>query len=200
MPMAREALSSPSGSECASPSHGYDPKGEGEPAVDGSARWYAVRMLARSEGLAEHHLVRQGFEVFVPKILVTRRHARRLETVKAAFFPGYGFVRLDLLRHRWRSVNGTTGVANLVMGRDLPLAVPDGIVEALLARRNDDGVLEFECGFRPGDPVRLISGPFAGQLGILQSLDAKGRVEMLLSLIAGTVRVKVARDMLEPIR
>ena len=79
------------------------------------ARWYAFHTLPRAEGVAEAHLLRQGFEVFVPRVLVTRRHARKLETVKVAFFPRYGFVRLDLDRHRWRSVNGTTGIASLVI-------------------------------------------------------------------------------------
>lgn len=162
------------------------------------ARWFAVHTQPRMEATAVAHLERQGFEVFLPRIKVTRRHARRMETVIVPFFPRYGFLRLDLLRQRWRSVNGTTGVSSLVMSRDRPLPVPHGVVEAFVGALTADGVVDFEHHFEPGDPVRLIAGPFAGQIGILTRLDDKGRVEMLLSLIAGTVRLKVARDMLEP--
>jgi len=170
----------------------------GEQAALGG-RWYAVHTLPRAEGTAEAHLRRQGFEAFLPRIARTVRHARKLEKIKAPLFPRYGFVRLDLARQRWRSVNGTTGVASLVMGRDLPLPVPAGVVEALIACVTRDGVVDLDHGFRPGDSVRLIAGPFAGQLGILTQLDDRGRVEMLLSLMAGKVRLKVARDMLEPV-
>ncbi|TBW32116.1 transcriptional activator RfaH [Siculibacillus lacustris] len=161
-------------------------------------RWYAVHTLPRQEALAVIHLERQGYEAFLPKALVTRRHARKFETLKAALFPRYAFVSLDIGRHRWRSINGTMGVASLVMGIDYPQPVPNGIVEDLIEAADEDGVIDIGRGFRPGDPVEILVGPFAGTVGTLVSLDAKGRVEMLLSLLTGAVRVKVAREVLRP--
>lgn len=166
----------------------------------GEIRWYVIHTLPRAEASAEFHLVRQGFQVFIPRIRSTRRHARRIESVAAPLFPRYGFVRLDLARHRWRSVNGTVGVASLVMGRELPRPVPVGIVEHLIEASDSDGFVDFDYGLTPGARVRLRSGPLAGQMGVLLRLDAKGRVEMLLSLISGAVRLSVARNLLEPIR
>lgn len=167
--------------------------------AEATGRWYAVHTLPRGEATAEAHLLRQGFEVFLPRFARVVRHARKIKRRKAPLFPRYGFVRLDLTRQRWRSVNGTAGVASLVMGRDLPLAVPTGVVEALLACATCEGVVDLDHGLRPGDPVRLIAGPLAGQLGILTRLDDRGRVEMLLSLLAGKVRLTVAREMPEPV-
>lgn len=173
-----------------------------EPAMagvgDARLRWFAVQTLAHMEATAEVHLARQGFESFLPRIKVTRRHARKIETVKTPLFPGYGFVRLDLSRHRWRSVNGTAGVAGLVMACDRPQPIPHGTVEGLQQATTAEGVVDLDHGLRPGDPVRLVAGPFAGQLGVLVRLDGKARVEMLLSLIGGSVRLKVARDALVP--
>ena len=169
-------------------------------AISCDARWYAVHTLPRLEATAEAHLVRQGWEVFLPHIRATRRHARRIEAIAAPLFPRYGFVRLDLARDRWRSVNGTTGVAGLVMGRDLPSAVPVGVVEELIEALDSDGFVNLVHGFQPGDPVRVRLGPLQGQMGTLLRLDAKGRVEMLLALISGKVRLKLARDLLEPVR
>lgn len=168
--------------------------------TDAQPRWYAVHTLPRLEATAAAHLARQGWDVFLPRIRETRRHARRVETIAAPLFPRYGFVRLDLARDRWRSVNGTIGVVGLVMGRDLPCAVPAGIVEDLIGAVDPDGFVNLVHGFEPGDPVRVRTGPLAGQMGVLSSLDAKGRVEMLLSLISGTVRLKLARELLEPVR
>lgn len=163
-------------------------------------RWYAVHTLPRSEAMAEAHLTRQGFRNFLPRVLGTRRHARRIETIRVPLFPRYGFVSLDLMRDRWRSVNGTTGVASLVMAQDRPMPVPRGIVEGLVAAMSADGLVDFDWGFRPGDTVRVTAGPFAGALGELKRLTPSGRVEMLLSLLNATVRVNVARDVLEPVR
>ena len=159
-------------------------------------RWYAVRFLSMHEATAEAHLKRQGFETFVPRIQITKRHARRLESVKAPLYPRYGFVRIDVDRDRWRLVNGTTGVASLVMACDLPLAVPRGIVEALVARLTPDGLVDLDHGFRPGDSVRLGDGPFVGQLGILKRLNGVERVEMLVSMMNRTVRVHTTRGQL----
>lgn len=166
----------------------------------GSSRWYAVQTLPHMETTAETHLARQGFESFLPRIKVTRRHARKVETVRAPLFPGYGFVRLDLSRHRWRSVNGTSGVAGLVMACDRPQPIPHGTIEGLLDATDPEGVIDLHHGLKPGDPVRLVAGPFAGQIGVLIRLDGKARVEMLLSLLGGSIRLKVSRDALVPAR
>ena len=161
-------------------------------------RWYAVHTLPQREGTAEAHLLRQGFHVYVPRISTVKRHARRIEKLKIPLFPRYGFVRLDLGRDRWRSINGTTGVTSLVMARDFPAPVPVGVVEALVLAQTNDGVVDFDWGFRPGDEVCVVSGPFSGALGVLKRLTPTGRVEMLLSLLNVTVRMSVARDVLEP--
>ena len=167
--------------------------------VAAGERWYAVNALPHKEVLAKANLERQGWRSFLPLVLKTRRHARKLQTVRAPLFPRYLFVALDVARDRWRSVNGTLGVVSLVMAGDMPCPVPQGIVEEWLAAVRPDGVVDPDYGFRPGDPVCLVAGPFAGGLGKLLSLDDKGRVEMLLEMLNGSVRVKVARDMLRPV-
>jgi transcription antitermination factor NusG len=60
----------------------------------------------------------------LPKRVKTIRHARKLTNVTAPLFPGYIFVQLDLTRDRWRSVNGTFGIASLIMQGERPHAVP----------------------------------------------------------------------------
>ena len=118
----------------------------------------------------------------------------------APFFPRYLFVALDLGRDRWRSVNGTFGVARLVMAGDRPLPVPSGIVEALIAAADDRGVLRFDGAgsLRVGQQVRVLAGPFADQVGRLTSLDDNGRVRLLLDIMGGHVPVEVSSAALLP--
>lgn len=162
-------------------------------------RWFTVHTLPRKETVAVHHLERQGYRTFFPLLPVTRRHARKQDTVLAALFPRYAFVQIDLGRDRWRAINGTIGVTSLVTMLERPCPVPVGIVEALARHVGPDGVIRLEERLHPEDQMRIVDGPMAGNLGTLMRLDENGRVEMLLDLMRASVRVKVARNMLESV-
>jgi transcription elongation factor/antiterminator RfaH len=156
-------------------------------------RWYAVHTLPFGEKRAAAQLENQDFCTFLPKRRKTIRHARRLSTVTAPFFPRYLFVALDLHRHRWRSVNGTLGVSGLVMVGERPCPAPHGIVESLVAAADGEGLLQLNSGLTAGASVRLAAGPFADQLGILDRLDEAGRVRVLLSMFGQQVPVCLSR-------
>jgi transcription elongation factor/antiterminator RfaH len=162
-------------------------------------RWYAVHTMPLREAYAEGHLRNQAFQTFLPKRRKTVRHARKLRAVEAAFFPRYLFVILDLTRHQWRSVNGTFGVSRLVMRGDEPYPVPCGLVEALTEMADADGFLRFGETLKVGSPVRLLAGPFADQLAILDHLDASGRVRVLLDILGRQVPISTDSDNLLPL-
>jgi transcription termination/antitermination protein NusG len=86
------------------------------------------------------------------------------------------FVILDPERDQWRAVNGTLGVARLVMQGERPHPVPPGIVETLVASTGPNGLLQMRPQLKVGDPVKLTQGPFAEYLGTLDRLDDSGRV------------------------
>lgn len=89
------------------------------------------------------------------------------------------------------------GISDLVMAGENPSPVPVGFVECLQQAVEADDLIRLAPGFGPGDAVRLTAGPFAGQVGELLRFDAKGRVEMLLHVLNGLVRLKVAKGFLE---
>jgi transcription elongation factor/antiterminator RfaH len=156
-------------------------------------RWYLVRTLAGRELLAEGQLNNQGFETFLPKRAKTVRHARKLSTVLAGYFPSYLFVALDLGRDRWRSVNGTVCVSHLVAFGDRPSPVPGGIVEALIEASDHRGVVALGPDFEVGQRVRIVAGPFADQLATIDRLDDAGRVRLLLDIVGGQLPVQTVR-------
>ena len=164
-------------------------------AARAGSRWYLVRALTGRESFAAEQLGRQGFATFLPKQPKTVRHARRLTVKLAAYFPGYLFVQLDLTKQRWRSVNGTLGVAYLVGPAEQPAPVPTGVVEALVAAADAQGVLEGPP-LQAGQKVRIIAGAFADKLAIIERLDDAGRVRVLLDIVSGRVPVTIDREML----
>jgi transcription elongation factor/antiterminator RfaH len=167
--------------------------------LDLGERWYVVHTLPSCEIRAQLQLGNQGFRTFLPKRQKTVRHARKLTTVIAAFFPGYLFVILDLTRDRWRSINGTFGVASLVMQGDQPHPVPHGILETLITSVDSTGLLRVDQDLQVGASVRLGTGPFAERLAILEHLDDSGRVRVLLELLGQKVHVSMDRNNLLPV-
>src|SRR5262249_60930562 len=95
----------------------------------------------------------------------------KLTNVEPASFPRYLFVVLDLARDQWRSVNGTFGVASLVMQGEQPHPVPRGVVETLLAAIDAHGILQLGPHLKVGERIRLAVVPFAEQIAILYRLD-----------------------------
>jgi transcription elongation factor/antiterminator RfaH len=162
-------------------------------------RWYAVHTLPFAEARAEGQLRNQQFRTFQPKRLKTVRHARRMSTVEAPYFPRYLFIVLDLDRHQWRKVNGTFGVSRLVMRGDQPHPVPPGVVEALIATADARGILQLGDKLQVGGPVKLMAGPFAEELAILDHLDDSGRVRVLLDILGRQVAVSTASNNILPL-
>ena len=170
-------------------------------ALEAGERWYVAMTVPRKERLAATQLDNQLYRSFLPLHLETRRHARKFTTVLAPVFPRYIFVILDIERQRWRSVNGTFGVQRLITDGERPLAVAPGVVETLVQSSDQRGALIYKADeLAIGDPVKLVSGPFAGSLGILQRLDGAGRVQILLDLLGGPVKVTAAREMVAAAR
>ena len=161
-------------------------------------RWYVVRTLAQRERLAVQQLTNQGYRVFLPLHLKTRRHARKVETISAPLFPRYLFTILDRTRDRWRSINGTFGVERLLMCGGEPQAVPCGLVESFILAADDDGTVRFDFALHEGQSVKVVAGPFADVIGRLDRLNGNDRVSVLLELLGGTVRVALPRTMLAP--
>src|SRR6516162_5692571 len=116
-------------------------------------RWFVARVLPHQETRAQFNLHRLGFRSFLPRLRRTIRHARRLRDTLKPLFPGYIFIIIDLSKHRWRSVNGTFGVASLIMGAEQPIPVPPGVVEALAASCESRGVVRIDDGLEIGQKV-----------------------------------------------
>lgn len=161
-------------------------------------RWYVARALQHRESSAQFNLHRLGFRSFAPRLRRTVRHARKLRDTVAPLFPGYVFVILDLSRDRWRSVNGAIGVASLIMGGQQPMPVPHGVVETLIAAREDCGAVSLAPDLRIGQTVRILSGPFAETRCRLDHLDERGRVRVLLEIMGGKVAAYLDQSALGP--
>jgi transcription elongation factor/antiterminator RfaH len=156
-------------------------------------RWYVAQTLPYQELRAEVQLRQQGFWSFLPRMIKTVRHARKMHDVKAPVFPGYIFVAFDQLRDRWQAVNSTLGVRRLIVANDRPVPVPRGLTETFIESCGVDDVMRFDGGLSSGQSVRVIRGAFVDLIGRIEQIDANGRVRILLDMMGGEVSVVLSR-------
>ena len=156
-------------------------------------KWYVVQTHPRAEVKAAENLHRQGFSTYLPRYLKRRRHARRVETVAAPLFPRYLFVAVDMATQRWRSIQSTIGIMQLVRNGNEPAAIHARIIDALKSRENEHGFIQLDQrqAFRPGDKLRVIDGAFCDSFGSFEGMSDKERVTILLDLLGRKVRVRL---------
>lgn len=165
-----------------------------ELALREGERWYVVQTHAQREAFAQFQLRNQAFRTFLPRYEKTVRHAQKIILKTAPLFSGYLFIVLHLGLDRWHAVNSTFGVSRLITAGDRPLPVPKGVTETLISMSSSDRASILQPALAPGQKVRLQSGPFADQLGILQHLDDRGRVQVLLEMMGAWHTVHMSRE------
>ncbi len=159
-------------------------------------QWYVVHTHFKNEALALTNLRRQGFDVYLPQYLKSRRHARRSELVSAPLFPRYLFVYLDIEAVRWRAIKYTIGVQHIICNGERPAPVPDGVVEDIKAHENDAGkvVLGRICPFKKNQLVKINTGALSDHSGLFDCASDDQRVFILLELMGRMVRVRVPME------
>jgi transcriptional antiterminator RfaH len=162
-----------------------------------NARWYVVQTQVNGEAKAAQHLLRQGYDIYLPRYLKRRRHARKTDLTAKPLFPRYMFVAIDIATQRWRSIQSTFGVSRLVSNGDDPAMVPEGVVHALKAREDEKGFIRLDVKptFAPGDKVRVLAGAFMDSAGLFAGLADHDRVSILLDMLGRKVRVLLDADM-----
>jgi transcription antitermination factor NusG len=162
--------------------------------------YWCVARLER-EKLALHCLALNGFtDVYLPRL---REHCivagRRVERHPPLFPGGYAFI---LIRLQWTTARYCPWVRDLIMNGGGPAHVPDRIIDEIKAREVG-GLVELprRRALRRGDPVRVLTGPFRGHLGLYSGMKPHQRVEVLLAWLgSSSVRVTLAADAIEAAR
>ncbi len=155
--------------------------------------WFVANTHARSEEKAKANLERQGFEVYLPRYLKKRSHARRIDFVPTALFSRYLFVGMDMEQARWRAINSTIGVSNLVANGTAPLSVPQQIIQGIRSREDTDGWVTMiqPIPYKKGEKVQIKSGPLTDQVGLFDCVDDSERIFILLDLLGRPVKIRV---------
>lgn len=148
--------------------------------------WYLVHSKPNGEAVAEQNLVRQGYEVYLPRLLQYFRRAGRRHQRISALFPRYLFLRVTDGQDALAPVRSTRGVSGIVrFGNDFAI-VPELVVHDIRRRADPDtGMhrLAPEPVPGPGARIRVSDGPFEGLEGVFQRRVGQDRVAVLLTVL-----------------
>jgi transcriptional antiterminator RfaH len=147
------------------------------------------------ERLALNQLALREFHTYYPVIRAQKRapDGRRFEG-SAGLFGVYGFV---LIQSRWYDARWSPGVSSMILGADgRPAKVGDEVIASLRAREDENGFIKLEKQrpeFMPGDRLRIVQGPFAGQICLFEGMSSRQRIDVLLVLLGAERRASLAK-------
>jgi len=150
-----------------------------------ASHWYALRSKPRKEEVLWRQLRAQDFDVFFPRIRVqpVNPRSRKLRP----YFPGYMFVQVDLDEVGLSTFTWMPHSIGLVSFDGQPATVPENLIQAINKRVEEIAAAggEFFDGLKPGDPVKINSGPFAGYEAIFDArLPGSERVRVLIQMLS----------------
>lgn len=148
--------------------------------------WYVLRSKPNKEEFFWSQLLAHRIETFYPYIpaKAVNPRARKVK----AYFPGYLFVRVDLEYINPSLLHWMPGSGGLVTFDSIPASVPDALI-AIIRRKVDNftqAISQPLQGILPGDRLKIITGPFAGQEAIFDSCKTGSeRVRVLINILRG---------------
>jgi transcriptional antiterminator NusG len=131
------------------------------------------------------------FQIVIPteEEIEVKGGQRRKVTKKV--FPGYVLVQMKMDDESWNVVRNTPGITGFVGSGSKPTPLSDAEVESIL-KQMKEGVPRVKVGFRKGDSVRVVDGPFADFVGVVDEInEAKGKVKVLLTLFGRETSVEL---------
>jgi len=163
--------------------------------------WFAVCTNAKQEERAYNNLHAWGVECFNPKIKEYRRNQFTgvATQMPKPLFPRYIFARFSATRSLHK-ITFTRGVQRVVSFDEKPTPIDDEVITLLQARVDTDGFMRIGEPLKPGDKVRVKSGPWKALVGVVErEHKSNERIMILLDSLKFQSRLTIERDWVEKI-
>jgi len=163
-------------------------------------RWYIVHTYSGYEEKVKRSLEQRIktmdaedkiFQVVIPTEDEIEIRGGQRRTVTRKIFPGYVLVEMKMNDESWQVVRNTPGITGFVGGGNKPTPLAEEEVKAIL-KQMQDGSPQVKVGFRKGESVRVMDGPFTDFIGTVDEINmGKGKVKVLLSLFGRETSVEL---------
>jgi len=162
--------------------------------------WYVIHTYSGYEERVKKNLEQrikfmdsgeEVFEVVIPTEEEVEIRGGQRRNVAKKILPGYILVQMKLSDESWNIVRNTPGVTGFVGSGGKPVPLLEEEVDQILRQMKAE-TPKVKVGFRQGQSVRVIDGPFTDFVGIVDEIGAdKGKVKVLLSLFGRETPVEL---------
>ena len=171
-----------------------------EGTEDTEKRWYVIHTYSGYENRVktnlEHRIETMDakdkiFQVVVPTEDEIEVRDGQRRTVQKKIFPGYVLVEMKMTDDSWYVVRNTPGVTGFVGSGNKPTPLEEEEVKAILRQMRME-TPRIKVGFSKGESVRIVDGPFADFIGVVDSISLdKGKVKVLVSFFGRETPVEL---------
>jgi transcriptional antiterminator NusG len=131
------------------------------------------------------------FQIVIPTEDEIEIRSGQRRTVTKKVFPGYVLVQMRMNDDSWNVVRNTPGITGFVGGGNKPTPIAEEEVNAIL-KQMVEGSPQVKVGFRKGESVRVVDGPFTDFVGLVDEINmGKGKVKVLLTLFGRETSVEL---------
>ena len=159
----------------------------------GDAPWWVAHTRSRQEKELVRYLLPRGIPFYLPNEERATRRAGRTFVSFPPLFPGYVFFRGGAeVRH---SVLRSHQLVRILDVPDQELLNQE-LQQLRLLQLSGAPLVPLE-EIEPGDPVRIVRGPFQGYTGVV--LRGRARLVVSVTMLRKAVAVELERDMVVPL-
>ncbi len=162
--------------------------------------WYVIHTYSGYEERVKRNLEQRVrfmdsgdeiFEVVIPTEEEVEIRGGQRRTVAKKMLPGYILVQMRMSDQSWNIVRNTPGVTGFVGSGGKPVPLDNEEVDQIIRQMRAEAP-KVKVGFRQGQSVRVIDGPFTDFVGIVDEIGTeKGKVKVLLSLFGRETPVEL---------
>jgi transcriptional antiterminator NusG len=163
-------------------------------------RWYVIHTYSGHEERVKKNLEQRVkfmdsgdeiVQVVIPTEDEIEVRSGRRRTVTRKILPGYVLVQMKMNETSWAIVRNTPGVTGFVGSGNTPTPLQEKEVGEILKQMSAEAP-KVKVGFRKGQSVRVIDGPFIDFVGVVDEINMeKGKVKVLLSLFGQETPVEL---------
>ncbi len=168
-------------------------------------RWYVAQVYAGYEDVIKadiiHKIELEGVQELFGEVLVPSAEVKPLFEVATAkkneqqLFPGYLLVEMEVTPEAIRLVTSVPRVVRFLGGLE-PVALSKKEIERIISQiKGEVAVVQAKSDFVVGSEVEIAEGPFAGFVGIVDSLEEDNeRMTIMVSIFGRMTPVELRFD------
>ncbi len=155
-------------------------------------KWFALYTKPRNEFKAALQLEAENIDYYLPVITRLKQWSDRKKKVTEPLLRGYIFVFADETE-RILSLQQFS-IIKCIFDHGRPAVIPEWQIDNLKKFLNNESDVIVHSGIVPGAKVKILSGPFAGIVGVIKQ-EAKGKtIAVNIDLLNRSILAQISKD------